>query len=113
MLKKLVSQILVAIASLWLANRFLTGVTFQGSIEMLLLCGLVLGLANAIIKPILKKITFIFRILTLGLFNFVIDMVVLWFVDAQFSELEILGVLPLFLTACIISILNILIKPLT
>ena len=110
-LKKLISQILVAITSLWLANRFLTGVTFQGSIEMLLVCGLVLGSANAIVKPILKKITFILRILTLGLFNFVINMAILWFVDTQFSELEILGILSLFLTTCIISILNILIKP--
>lgn len=113
MFKKLVSQIVVAVLGLWIAEKYLPGVKFEGSIEVFVLCGLVFGALNAFIKPILKKIAFPIRILTLGFFNIVINMGILWFVDVVFPELEISGVLSLFLTTCIISIIGLLLSFLT
>ncbi|MBI2589491.1 phage holin family protein [Candidatus Berkelbacteria bacterium] len=50
-----------------------------------LIAALILGFANAIIRPILILLTLPITILTLGLFTFVINALMLWFV-ASFIE---------------------------
>jgi putative membrane protein len=111
--RKLIFQIIVSLISLWLADRFLPGVTFEGSTSFFILCGSALGLINFFIKPILKKITFPLRLLTLGFFNIVINMGILWFVDVAFPELTIMRAFPLFLTTCIMSVVGLIFSPLT
>jgi putative membrane protein len=106
MLDRLILQILAGILALWLAVKFVPGVEFEGKIQILLFAGLVLGLINYFIKPILKFITLPLRILTLGLFTLVINMFLIWLVDLFFKELKILGILPLFLTTIIVLILG-------
>ena len=68
----------------WLANtislrildELFTGIYFNG-FSAILLTGLILSLANYIIKPILKILTLPINILSLGLFSFVINALVL------------------------------------
>jgi len=105
-LQKLLFQILAAILALWLAQRFVPKVSFEGATEIFLFCGLTLGLSNFFIKPILRKITLPLRFLTLGIFDFFINMGIVWFIDILFPELKIVGILPLFLTTCIVWVLN-------
>lgn len=109
MLAKLISQIVVAILGLFLATKFIAGVSFIGSLTVLAFIGLILGAIHFFIKPFLKKLSWPLRILTLGLFNFVINMAILWFVDNLFAELNISGLKPLFLTSLAISLLGIFI----
>lgn len=109
MLAKLVSQVVVAILALFLATKFVAGVSFVGSLITLGFIGLILGAIHFFLKPFLKKLSWPLRILTLGLFNFVINMAILWFVDSLFAELTISGLKPLFLTSLIISLLGIFI----
>jgi len=106
-LRKLICKIIAAILGLWLAQRFVPGVKFYGSLELFLLCAIILGVINFFVKPLLNKISLPLRILTLGLFGLVIDMGILWFLDVAFPELAIKGIIPLFLTTCIILILDI------
>lgn len=89
---------------LWAADLLIPDVYFNGSIQVLFLAGFVLGFINSIIRPIIKKITWPLRIITLGLFNFVINMAILEFVDTAFPELVINGLWPLFLTSLLVSI---------
>jgi putative membrane protein len=60
-------------AALWLANELFTGVRIHGW-EAYLIGAIVLAIANAVIKPVLKLLTFPLVILTLGLFVLVINM---------------------------------------
>jgi putative membrane protein len=62
----------VVAAALWVASYLLPGVRVA-SLEALIVGALVLGLANAIVRPILTWITFPITILTLGLFLFVVN----------------------------------------
>lgn len=98
----LIFQVLAGSLSLWLATKFVPGVSFSGDIKYFLLTGVVLGLINLIIKPILNLITLPLRIITLGLFGIVINMAVIWFVDIAFPELVIKGIIPLFWTTLIV-----------
>lgn len=45
-----------------------------------LVAALILGLANAIVRPVLLLLTLPINILTLGLFTFVVNALMLWFV---------------------------------
>jgi putative membrane protein len=57
---------------LWLASRIVPGVTFASN-ESLILAALLLGAANAIVRPILVILTLPITILTLGLFLLVVN----------------------------------------
>jgi len=111
MFKKLVFQFLIAGAGLGLAIKFLPGAQFQGTLEIFLTCISTLALINFIIKPILKKFFFPLRLLTLGLFNIIINAGILFGIDYLFNELSFTSIQSLFFTAIIIFVLNLLSKP--
>ena len=99
---KLLLIIVSGILGIFLADKFVPGVEFTGPRETLVLAGLVLGLINFFIKPILKLITLPIRLLTLGLFGIVINIVIIWAIDIIFPELIIKGIVPLLWTTLII-----------
>lgn len=105
---KLVFQIIAGILGFWLSVRFVPGVEFTGSWQTLVLAGVIFGLINFFIKPILKIITLPLRILTFGLIGLLINILIVWLVaDVLFpGELEIHGILPLFWTTAIIFVVS-------
>jgi putative membrane protein len=108
---KLIIHLIASCAGLYLALKFVPGAEFlSGSIPTLLVAGVILGLANYLLKPILKAISLPIRILTLGLFNIVIDLFLVWVVvDILFpADFEINGIIALLETTLVIWILNFL-----
>jgi putative membrane protein len=106
--KRLISQILAGILGFYLAIRFIPDVEFTGSWQILILAGLVLGLINFFLKPILKIITLPIRIFTFGLFSLVINMGMIWVIAHFFPQLKIFTILSLFLTSIIVWGLNLI-----
>ncbi len=98
----LILQVISGILGIWLAQKYVPGVEFIGSWQTLALCGAILGLLNFFIKPILKTITLPLKILTLGLFGLIINMLLVWVVDIVFPELIIPGLISLFWTSLIV-----------
>ena len=122
-MRKLLSQIIAAVAGLWLATMFVPGVAviayptssfFGFSLtqqwEIFLVLGIVLGLLNYFLKPLLKLLALPLEILTLGLFTIAIDMALIWLLDLMFDELSVPLFLPLLYTVLIILGLNITVK---
>jgi len=113
---RLFLQIVAGILGIWLAARYVPGVEFVGNWQALVLAGVILGLINFFIKPILKVITLPLRIITFGLFGLVINMLMVWMVSLVFSELIfpeqiIQKIVSLFLTSLVVWGINfILIK---
>ncbi len=104
---KLLFHIISGALGLFLAAKFIPGVEFYGTFLMLMIIGGVLGIINFFIKPILKAISLPIRILTFGIFSLVINMAMVWLIEILFPrDLEITGLLPLFLTTIIIWALN-------
>ncbi len=95
-------QMVAGILGIFLAQRYVPGVEFIGPWQTLVLAGVILGLINFFIKPILKIITLPLRILTFGLFSLIINMLMVWLVDIIFPELIIPGIIPLFWTSLIV-----------
>lgn len=73
---------LVSALGLWLASLLISGITVTGT-GVLLAAGLLLGIVNAFIRPIMIILTLPFTIITLGLFLFVVNAMMLglvaWF----------------------------------
>ena len=92
----------IALAVLLVPNVEILGDTLQ-IVKIVLMAGLVLGLLNFFLKPIVKLITMPLRLLTLGLFGLVINMAMIWVVDVIFTpELMIKGIIPLFWTGILV-----------
>lgn len=67
-------------ASLWVAVWLIDGFDFGGEWWQFLIVAAIMGLANAIIKPILRLFSLPLILLTFGLFLIVVNALVLWFV---------------------------------
>lgn len=106
----LLLQIIAGILGLFLAIQFVSGVEFEGEIQILFLAGIILGLLNFFLKPILKFITLPLWFLTFGLFSLVINIGMILLVDIIFPELKIEGLLPLFLTTLLVLGTSILVS---
>ena len=65
-------RLLIAAAGLWLASFLVSGVEIS-STRTLLLAALLLGLINAVIRPVIVVLTLPLTILTLGLFLLIIN----------------------------------------
>ena len=122
-MKRLLSQIVSAALGLWLAAMFVPGVVIRAypesnffgfpltaGWEIILVLGIVLGLLNYFLKPILQTLTLPLQVITLGLFTIVINMALLWMLDKMFDELYIPLFLPLLYITLIIWILNFIIQ---
>ncbi|HBO99799.1 MAG: hypothetical protein UU48_C0002G0116 [Candidatus Uhrbacteria bacterium GW2011_GWF2_41_16] len=64
-----------------------------------LIAALVLGLVNAIIRPFLLILTLPATIVTLGLFIFVVNALMLWLMSTVVKGVTIDGFVPAFMTA--------------
>ena len=70
-------QVVLNAAALWLAANLVPGIHYTGGLVWLLLAGLVLGLLNLLVKPILTFFSLPLIVLSLGLFFLVINGLIL------------------------------------
>ena len=77
------------------------------------IAALVLGLVNAVVKPILFVLTLPFTILTLGLFLLVLNMICLWITQALVPGFKVDGLGTLFIASLILAAVGMLWKSLT
>jgi putative membrane protein len=107
MLTLLARWILNAAALLLVAYLY-TGVTVE-SFFAAMIAALVLGLVNALVRPLLVLLTLPVTIVTLGLFLFVINALLFWFVAEIVQGFKVTG----FVAALVGSILYSLVTLLT
>jgi len=96
---------LIAALGLWVASAILPGVR-SGGILPLLGAGLLLGLVNAIVRPIIIVLTLPITIVTLGLFLLVINALMVLLVGKLMGGFAVDGFFPALLTAIIVSIVS-------
>ena len=75
-------RLLATAASLWAAVYFVGGITYDGPWYGLLAVAAIFGVVNAVIRPILALLTCPLVFLTLGLFVFVLNAVMLLITSA-------------------------------
>jgi putative membrane protein len=90
---KLLLRWLVNALTLLAATQIISGFHVS-SFYSALVAALILGLLNAIIRPILIVLTLPVNIVTLGLFTFVINGAIVWFMTTFVKGVSVDGFLP-------------------
>jgi putative membrane protein len=91
--------------AIWLATEIVPGIE-AGSVTTVVVAALVLGLVNAIVRPVLLVLTLPLTLVTLGLFLFVLNALCLWLTSAVVPGFEVRGFWPAFWGALIVSALS-------
>jgi putative membrane protein len=104
-MRGLIVRFLVSALALGVTSHIVRGIHTDG-VTPVLVAALILGVLNALIRPILFLLTLPFNFLTLGLFTFVINAVILkatsWIVKGYHIE----GFLPALLGAVVMAIIS-------
>ena len=98
----LINWIITALAIL-LTAYILPGI-FVASLYTAFIVALLLGLLNLLVKPILIVLTLPLNIITLGLFTFVINAGLLWFLTTIVKGFSVDGFLTALIGAALISV---------
>ena len=108
MLRMLLHWVVTALA-VWITSRVVPGFYVNGA-SAALIAAVVIGLVNATIGLFLKIITFPLTILTLGLFWFVINAVMLELASAFVAGFHITTFGAAFIGAIVLTLVNTLLK---
>ena len=95
----------IVAASLWVAAYLIPGVHVS-SVSALLIAALVLGLVNALVRPILTILTLPITILTLGLFYLVVNGVAFALAASLVPGFELAGFGSAILGALLVSLVS-------
>lgn len=106
-------QIVLNGVALLIAAKLIPGIHYQGSLLYLLIAGLVLGLINLIVKPVVSALSCPLILLTLGLFYLVINGLMLYLADFFLEGLRIDGFIPAILGGLVIALFNWVVRALT
>jgi len=98
----------ITAVSLWLASKIFRGLKFDTT-GALVISALLLGFANAIVRPLLFWLTLPLTLITFGFFLLVINALVLLLVAALVRGFRISGFWTAFFASILISIVSTLI----
>ena len=96
-------RVAINVLGLWLATKIVTGMTIEEP-GTVVAAGLLLGVVNAVIRPILIFLTLPVTVVSLGLFLLVINALMLWLVESLLSDFELTGFGAAFFGALVISL---------
>ena len=89
-----------------LATTFVPGIAFRGSFVTLLVAGLILGLFNLIVRPLALLLSLPLLILTLGLFYFILNALLLWVASLFIPGYTIAGFVPALIGSLVMALVN-------
>jgi len=108
-MRLLINWVLSALA-VWIMSRLVPGISVSGPVAALV-AALVIGLINATIGVLLKILTFPLTLLTLGLFWFVINALMLELASALLAPgFQVRTFTAAFVGAIVLSLVNMLLK---
>lgn len=103
-------RLLINAAALWAATRLVPGISFTGEWPWLLGVALIFGVLNVSVRPVLWFMTLPLLLITLGLFTFVLNAVMLWLTGAVSNWLglgfHVEGFRAAFLGALVVSVVS-------
>jgi putative membrane protein len=70
---RFITRALIAALGLWLASRIVPGIAVPGGWTSLLVAAVLLGVVNAIVRPVVVVLTLPLTVVTLGLFLLVVN----------------------------------------
>jgi putative membrane protein len=111
---QIIWRLLINAAALWAATRITPGISFDGDWRTLLVVALIFGVLNVAVRPLIWFMTLPLLIVTLGLFTFVLNALMLWLTGVVSEWLglgfHVDGFGAAFLGALVVSIVSFLLS---
>jgi putative membrane protein len=104
-MKGFVVRVLIVAVGLWVASKVVPGVTISDAWS-LLWAALILGLVNAVVRPVVIVMTLPLTVLTLGLFLLVINAAMLSLVAWLLDGMTVDGFWSAFFGAIVVSLVS-------
>lgn len=104
-MSRILTRLVVTAFSLILVAEFIPGIEVD-SVVTALIAAVILGIVNAIIRPILVILTLPITLLTLGLFIFVINATLFWAVASFLDGFTVSGFWPALFGSVIVSLVS-------
>jgi putative membrane protein len=101
----IIVRILVNAVGLY-ATTFVPGISWHGDLLQLIAAGAILGLFNLIVKPLAMLISLPLLIVTLGLFYFILNGVLLWLAQFVLPGYSVRGIVAGILGALVMTLVN-------
>ncbi len=101
----IITKLLLTALALLLAEYFIPGISIA-SFYTALVIAVSLAVVNLIFKPILVVLTLPINIITLGLFTFVINALLFWFLSTIVKGFYVDGFVSAFLGALVLSVVS-------
>jgi putative membrane protein len=92
--------------ALWVTTVLVPGITFRGDLLTLVIAGAIWGLFNLIVRPIAMLLSLPLLILTLGLFYFVLNGILLWLASFVLPGYRVAGIVAGILGALVMTLIN-------
>lgn len=109
-------RLVVNAAALWLAARFVTGISYAGGWQGLVIVAIVFGIINAFVRPVLSFLSMPIQFVTLGLFTLVLNAFMLILTSRVAGSLGVpfvvTGFVPAVLGAILVSIVSMVLSSL-
>jgi putative membrane protein len=103
---KLILRIFANAVAILIAAKFIPGFVFSGAPIDLLIAGAIIGIVNAVIKPVITFISLPVIFFTLGIFYVILNVILLLLAAKFIPHLTIHGFWPAFWGVVIISFIN-------
>lgn len=103
---KFIAKIVLNGIALYVAKMYLSGFVLADNFQTLVIGALVLTVLNTFLRPILRLISAPLVWITFGLFNLVINMLILWIADQFLTQLTISDLATLFWASLIVAFAN-------
>ena len=98
-------RVLVNILAIVVAAKLVRGIEVDGVLSAVA-AGLLLGVVNAVVRPVLLVLTFPITLVTLGLFLLVLNGLCFWLVAAVVKGFHVSGFWPAVLGALVVSVMS-------
>ena len=93
----------ITAAGLWVASELVNGITIRDG-STLVWAAIVLGIVNAVVRPIAVLLTLPFTLVTLGLFLWVINAAMIGLAASFLDGFQVAGFGPAMLAALLVSL---------
>jgi len=104
---KFIARFLLSVLGLLVIAEYVPGISLDG-VYVAGISVLILGLLNAVVRPVLFVLTLPITILTLGLFSFVLNALLFWFVASFVDGFTVTGFWVALLGSVLMTVVNML-----
>jgi len=101
----IIVRVLVNAVALY-ATTFVPGITWKGDLIQLVIAGAILGLFNLIVRPLAMLLSLPLLVVTLGLFYFILNGILLWLAQFVLPGYAVSGLVAGILGALVMTVVN-------